>query len=284
MTQQDLARVQEIGKELLFHVADICEKNNIEYFLFYGTLIGAIRHGGYIPWDDDIDIAMTKDNYLRFIEVAKHELSSKYHIVIMGSGSPKYVSEIKIGVKGTRFCLKKASNLGIMNEIQLDIFCLDSIRPMSITKIKALNMINKVIRFSKLNWEEKKLLMLCAENKSFIVKYLSQFILLILHMIRFLITEKGLEWFLFKQYVDTTNRSPYMNTLSVDVKHLYNREDLKPIKHIYEGKLLSIPSGYDNILKAEYGDYMIIPPIGRRNEAYHEQCIFLETKDILKHE
>ncbi len=63
-------RIEEIKKiecNLLDDIAQFCEKENISYFLFYGTLIGAIRHNGFIPWDDDIDIAMPRPDYDRFI-------------------------------------------------------------------------------------------------------------------------------------------------------------------------------------------------------------------------
>ena len=64
-----LEELRVIQLELLQQIADFCEKNNIKYFLAYGTLIGAIRHKGYIPWDDDIDIVMPRDDYDRFLEL-----------------------------------------------------------------------------------------------------------------------------------------------------------------------------------------------------------------------
>ena len=84
MTREDLKRVQQIGTEMLFDVADICERYNIQYFLMYGTLLGAVRHQGPIPWDDDVDIGMTRENYDKFLEVAPKELDSRNEIHIMG--------------------------------------------------------------------------------------------------------------------------------------------------------------------------------------------------------
>ena len=67
--------------EVLGKVIEICDKYNITYYAYYGTLLGTIRHQGYIPWDDDLDIAMTKENYIRFLEVAKNELPEEYCIL-----------------------------------------------------------------------------------------------------------------------------------------------------------------------------------------------------------
>ena len=76
----NLRKVQLIQLDILNKVVDICNKNNIEYFLIGGTLIGAVRHKGFIPWDDDIDIAIKRDDYDKFIVIANRELKKPYKI------------------------------------------------------------------------------------------------------------------------------------------------------------------------------------------------------------
>ena len=66
--------------DVLEQVAKVCEKHHIRWFAGYGTLLGAVRHGGFIPWDDDLDIIMFRDDYQRFNAVAQKELPDEYYI------------------------------------------------------------------------------------------------------------------------------------------------------------------------------------------------------------
>ena len=90
--------VQDISRDVLKDVIAFCEKHDIEYFMIFGSLLGVIRHKGMIPWDDDIDVAMTRENYNRFLACVKQdgkELLARNHVKINGSGSEKYASEIQ---------------------------------------------------------------------------------------------------------------------------------------------------------------------------------------------
>ncbi|MFR4008009.1 MAG: phosphorylcholine transferase LicD [Christensenellales bacterium] len=78
---QVLKRVQETELEILSDFIDLCERHQIDYFGVGGTAIGAIRHQGFIPWDDDIDIGFLRKDYDRFLLLAKEELSDKYELL-----------------------------------------------------------------------------------------------------------------------------------------------------------------------------------------------------------
>lgn len=84
MKKLSLEELQNIEYGILCEVADLCEKNNIKYGLAGGTLLGAVRHGGFIPWDDDIDIEMPRPDYIKFLKIAeqfpkRYKVSSPYN-------------------------------------------------------------------------------------------------------------------------------------------------------------------------------------------------------------
>ena len=75
-----LSEVQKHLFEILREFHRICKKHNIKYTLEGGTLLGAVKYGGFVPWDDDLDVVMLRDEYEKFLEVCKTELSDKFFI------------------------------------------------------------------------------------------------------------------------------------------------------------------------------------------------------------
>lgn len=76
-----MKRTWAAGVQILADIDEVCRKNNIQYFAAWGTLLGTIRHGGYIPWDDDLDICMKRKDYEKFLSIAKQEMPDGYDIV-----------------------------------------------------------------------------------------------------------------------------------------------------------------------------------------------------------
>ena len=81
LTLEELRKVQLLELKVLKEIKRVCTKHDIKYFLTGGTLIGAVRHKGFIPWDDDIDIAMMRPDYDRFLEIAPKELGPEFSLL-----------------------------------------------------------------------------------------------------------------------------------------------------------------------------------------------------------
>ena len=77
MTDEVLQKLRKINLEMLQEIDRICRKNNIKYSLCSGTLIGAVRHGGFIPWDNDADVNMLREEYEKFFEACKKDLNTE---------------------------------------------------------------------------------------------------------------------------------------------------------------------------------------------------------------
>ena len=117
-----LERLQNKLFEMLCAIADLCEAHDITYTLEGGTFLGAVRHGGFIPWDDDIDIAIAYEDYPRFLELAATELPEGLSIHTPDNTPGLYSMWAKVFADGTRFIDSNAEGAGLDQGIFVDVF------------------------------------------------------------------------------------------------------------------------------------------------------------------
>ena len=97
----DLKQMQKIEFDILRTVHTLCQENHITYYLGYGTMLGAVRHQGFIPWDDDVDIVMPRDDYRRFLQLAPQYLPEHLKLCHLGNTAPYNYDFAKIQDKRT---------------------------------------------------------------------------------------------------------------------------------------------------------------------------------------
>lgn len=119
----ELIKLQEVELDLMKKFDEVCKKHNINYFLIGGTLLGAARHKGFIPWDDDMDVAMLAKDYYKLLEVAKDEFNGKYFFQTEYSdpGALRYHAQLRnsetTGILKTDYMCRKKFNQGIFIDI-----------------------------------------------------------------------------------------------------------------------------------------------------------------------
>ncbi|MBD5216472.1 MAG: LicD family protein [Bacteroidales bacterium] len=123
----ELEHLQKVILSIAKDIDRVCRENNIEYYLLGGSCIGAIRHEGFIPWDDDLDIIMTRPNYEKFLTIAKQQLDPEKYFVQEGLKDwPLYFSKIRL--KGTYLHEPEDSYATEeMHGIYVDVFCLENV-------------------------------------------------------------------------------------------------------------------------------------------------------------
>ena len=140
--------VQKEEFRILQEFDRICQKHKLQYSLAYGTLIGAIRHKGFIPWDDDIDVIMHREHYDKFVRIVRQELTHDMIYVDHEQEKKYYYGFAKIRSKNLNYPEKSTEYLGINQGVWIDIFPFDAIGDVSLIESKKqFNTIKRIHNF-----------------------------------------------------------------------------------------------------------------------------------------
>ena len=251
--------------DMLKYVDGFCAKNNITYYLFYGTLLGAVRHNGFIPWDDDIDIIMPRASFQKFSEIFNTS-TSRYRLESIYTDSNYYSPLAKIVDKQTylrRKGFKEKTKLGLY----IDVFVLDGM-PEDEEQQKRIYQLSNM--YYKKCWRTS--LTFRQEGNSLIkdclryVKRLNEHICGCKYYLRKL--EKISRSYDYEE-------SKYVCNLNFGVyypKEIYIKDLFVPCRHQFETIDCIIPEGYDDILKQIYGDWRKLPPESQRTGIHDYEC------------
>lgn len=261
----DLRYLQTLQLKLALEVKRICEKNNINYFLEAGSCLGAVRHKGFIPWDDDLDMGMLRSEYERFLVACKTDLSEDFFLQNTDTDEHFGYSFSKLRLKGTRYTEKIARHSGSIDGIYIDIFPYDrvsdddTVRNREGHKVR-INSVMLRLKCGYRLWEYN------GGIKEW-VKYAPFRVLALFYSREKLI--KNIEAIMLKYNDKNTKRVTLCDNLSYN-KTVYDYDNVaKLTTHEFEGESFKIAADYDKYLTATYGaDYMTPPPENMRDSTH----------------
>lgn len=262
-----LREIQLYKLGMMEDIAAICEKHGLQYILYYGTLLGAIRHEGFIPWDDDVDIAMPWDDYRKLIDILGREYPEKYFAQNIWTDRKFPLLWTQIRVNGTTSMPVEFCAFDIHWGMCIDVFALVAAERDEEKRRKRI----KTIAFAK-SLMAKEYAELVGQKTTGRRQRLINRI------------PRGVRRLLVDAVLKRAAREPEEGGLVSPLqnpKKVYAYGDiLHTEQHAFESRMFSIPRGYDNVLKVEYKDYMTLPPEEKRGG--HEQALGRIINDVRK--
>lgn len=263
-----MTEVQSRILDILKVIINICEKQNIRYYAFGGTLLGAVRHKGFIPWDDDIDIAMPREDYDRFFQIAEQYLPP-YYKTLTPLNTPMYENNFNkiVDVRTTCIHRKLIEYPECDTGVYVDIMPYDG-KPkdkLFYFKIKILKSLNYRLRMPQNTWGKQI-------RQGSVIKILTS------------LMKKTLTYdYFYKKYLSYLHKCTFDN--ADKICHAYSKFARKltipktifnqSVKLQFEDILINCPVGWEEYLTIQYGNYMILPPLEERT-GVHDSIIDLD--------
>lgn len=265
-----LKKVQQLELGIFKEFIQICEENHLTYFVYGGTQIGVLRHSGFIPWDDDIDVILPRADYEKFLEIANRTLSDRYNIINAENYKNCPLVTTWLSLKDTVFVQESMQDVkNIPFGIFLDIYPFDNAHDDE-------KLMRKQARTA---WFWGKLLILRCIPKPYVNTTKGKRAVIhivtgcIHYMMRiFRISSK----YLYQKskaastkYNDIeTKRMGYFCDTKYDTS-LYDKDEIYPLTDKkFEDIYVKFPHNPHNNLTAMYGDYMQLPPVEKRKNHY----------------
>ena len=258
MNDKVLDHLHQVQIEILDEIVRICKLHHLTYYLAGGSVLGAVRHKGFIPWDDDVDVMMPRADYKQFLEFCKKELKADYYVDDLLTNGNYYLFFAKIKKKNTIF-LENVTQHYDMRKVGIfvDIFPIDDAKKRDSLFQKMQNKAINIIRYelycirtgnkkgNGFKGKIKKIIFLPFSNKELLefMQWLAQ-----------INNNKN-----FKYYVNLGSQYGYKKQTML--KSVY----YPPKQLEFCGKLYNVPNQYDVFLKQLYGEkYMELPPEEKR--------------------
>ena len=253
----NLRDLKSVELDLLLEFDRVCKKLNLEYFLSSGTLLGAVRHSGFIPWDDDVDVMMFRKDYEKLLKLAPNEFAPQYFLQTQTTDMEFPFPFAKLRDSMTTLIEEQLSGLDINHGIYIDIFPLDgvptneSLRKLGWIPISIIGYLSlsKTVRRDS----PHKLAIIFKILNSIIHVKARTLLKIYTSLCRLCDAEKT-------KYVAFSSWPDYPFNRIIYKKSIFERT----VMLRFHGHFFPAPSGYDDLLKQIYGDYMVLPPEEKR--------------------
>lgn len=269
MEQEILRKVQLAQLEIAREIRRVCDENGISYVLCDGTFLGAIRHGGFIPWDDDMDIAMLRSEYEKFCRIAPDKLKPEFFLQTWYTDEGYALPFAKVRKRGTLFVEAKAKQLK-ENGFFVDIFPLDYAYE---DPQKQSELIQKLVKLYRVKLMKSGYTPWMEGNRILWKKRIGY----LYYQMKALFADGQKLARAFDELATSVGQTGLVCE-RCDVSHdrPYPVELFKaPVPCTFENEVFSAPCDYDKYLTINYGDYMCLPPEDQRENRHQvEQLDF----------
>lgn len=254
--------------EMLCWLNEICDKYDIQYFLIGGSEIGAIRHKGFIPWDDDIDIGMMRKDFDKLLSVYKQELLAEYDLQYRFCGNGSVWSNLcRIRDKRTTGIIDNQAGKDIAHGVFIEIYPYDNLPNNRVAQKKMAKKVNNLIIIlqDKIGQKACTGFRMKILKKIYTFKSPSQIDQMIENCCKKYNNMNT-------KYVGTLMTPSYVKSgTEVLERHCVEKTIIVPFENI----TARVPKGYDECLMKQYGDYMKLPPEVDRGK-HHSDKVFYD--------
>ena len=255
-------KVWAVQLDLLEHLLDICKAYEIPCFVIWGTLLETVRHKGFIPWDDDLDVAMSRENFTKLCNVASGAFSNPYFFQTARTDREFFFSYARLRNSDTTGIIKDFSSPNYNCGIFIDIYPLDGLCEVKWKyhiQRKFIDLTAALAR-AKTNHRNKNLKSMLLKIISFPLKYDR-------------ICDFHDYW--CKKYNDDSSKVGLLYNRNLLKNYQFKKEYMNDITELlFENIYVPVPKKYDELLSEVYGDYMTPPPTEQRGKWHADQIIY----------
>lgn len=269
-----LKKIWAVELDLFSEFSRVCQKHNIEFHVCFGTLLGAVRHHGFIPWDDDFDVWMTRENLERLKKVS-FEFKHPYFFQTPLSDRRYFVPLCRLRNCNTTGAITQLDTPDYNNGIYMDIYALDGLADSMVKRVIQYYLKVVAVKFISTYYQKG---LTSRSFKGFVFYLLRPFAHLLSYESWNRIYDK-----ILSMYTDSSDKLTYLmnGTRTGKWWHVEKSELSKTVYLPYEGVQVPVPGDFDHILKRIYGDYMKFPPVEQRGK-WHEGIIHFEPETPYK--